>query len=66
MAMFEQALSMWSPFGPTPGKKPDGSDAEQPSTAAAPAAKSSDEINELKAQLAAMQQKIEKLTESRD
>ena len=75
MQMFEQALSMWSPFGPNPTglKKPDapGTGAEiSHSAGAKPAAASTsggaDELAELKAQLAAMQQKIEKLTDGRD
>lgn len=66
MAMFEQALAMWSPFGPMPGKKPMPPSANPQSTDTEQPAKASDELGELKAQLAAMQQKIEKLTESRD
>ena len=75
MQMFEQALSMWSPFGPNPTglKKPDapGTGAEiSHSAGAKPAAASTsggaNELAELKAQLAAMQQKIEKLTDGRD
>ena len=90
MAMFEQALSMWSPFGPMQGKKPMMPPTgvmpqlpmpQQPQSAATAAgsttaattaaatdqpAKSKDELGELKAQLAAMQEKIEKLTEGRN
>ncbi len=68
MAMFEQALSMWSPFGPMQGKKPGAPTAgpQQPGVAEQPAGKASDELGELKAQLAAMQEKIEKLTEGRN
>lgn len=69
MAMFEQALSMWSPFGPMqPGKKPPGSPGStepQADGTPSPASKPNDELNELKSQLAAMQEKIEKLTESK-
>jgi polyhydroxyalkanoate synthesis repressor PhaR len=69
MAMFEQALSMWSPFGPMqPGKKPPGSPGSmEPQTdgTPSPTSKPNDELNELKSQLAAMQEKIEKLTESK-
>jgi polyhydroxyalkanoate synthesis repressor PhaR len=61
MQMFEQALSMWTPFGlreggPKGGKPGPGE------------AKPSDpnEINELKAQLAHMQQKIDKLSKDSD
>ena len=67
MAMFEQALSMWSPFGPMqPGKKAPGSPGSmepQADKTPSPASKPNDELNELKSQLAAMQEKIEKLTE---
>ncbi|MGD9670572.1 MAG: polyhydroxyalkanoate synthesis repressor PhaR [Hyphomicrobiaceae bacterium] len=66
MAMFEQALSMWSPFGPMQGKKPASPTAPQQPGAAEQPANSTDELGELKAQLAAMQEKIEKLTESRN
>ena len=60
MQMFEQALSMWSPFG-VQGKrdatgKPEKADAK---------AAESNEIGELKAQLANMQQKIDKLSQDR-
>jgi polyhydroxyalkanoate synthesis repressor PhaR len=61
MAMFEQALSMWSPFG---GKRP-GPGGEKPD-AADPARKDTSDITELKAQLASMQQKIDKLSQDRD
>jgi polyhydroxyalkanoate synthesis repressor PhaR len=65
MAMFEQALSMWSPFTGLPGgaKRPDqaGSEKGEPS-----AKRETNEISELKAQLASMQQKIDKLSEDRD
>ncbi|HRY06670.1 MAG TPA: polyhydroxyalkanoate synthesis repressor PhaR [Hyphomicrobiaceae bacterium] len=76
MAMFEQALSMWSPFGPMQGggKKPmppnapsqqPGAPSQQPGASEQPA-KTNDELGELKAQLAAMQEKIEKFTEGRN
>ena len=64
MKMFEQALSMWSPFTGMPGaKRADGGKGEK-----VVEAKPSDpnEINELKAQLANMQQKIDKLSQDRD
>ncbi len=72
MVMFEQALSMWSPFGPAmqAGKKP-GQQGISPTSAPTPPvtapqqASARDEIGELKAQLAAMQEKIEKLTDRR-
>ena len=77
MAMFEQALKMWNPFGvPMPGV-PAAKEGKRPEAAApptqfpvpvpqpAPAAASGDELNELKAQLVAMQQKLEKISRSR-
>jgi polyhydroxyalkanoate synthesis repressor PhaR len=79
LAMFEQAMTMFTPFNAArpgqPQKKPEASgpgQAEAPpqpeAAAAAPASSdrssSSGELAELKAQLAAMQQKIEKLTKS--
>jgi polyhydroxyalkanoate synthesis repressor PhaR len=59
MQIFEQAMSMWTPFGmkkPAPG-------AGEPQRAAAAPANNRDEIGELKAQLAAMQDKLEKLSQ---
>jgi polyhydroxyalkanoate synthesis repressor PhaR len=89
LAMVEQAMAMWSPFGAVvSATKEDGSEAggqkpagsapaasEAPAAAAGPAkgtredkqpAKGRDELSELKAQLAAMQAKIEKLSQGRD
>lgn len=61
MAMFEQALSMWSQFTGLPGgEHPAGE------KGAAATKNETDEIGELKAQLASMQQKIEKLSQDRD
>ena len=70
MAMFEQALSMWSPFsgvqgGPKRPGQPPGPAGEK-AAAAEPAKKEPNDISELKAQLANMQQKIDKLSEDRD
>ncbi|HUJ36732.1 MAG TPA: polyhydroxyalkanoate synthesis repressor PhaR [Hyphomicrobium sp.] len=62
MAMFEQALSMWSPFTGLPGAKrnePEKGEKGLPK-------KETDELSELKAQLANMQQKIEKLSQDRE
>ncbi len=64
MAMFEQAMSMWTSFGAPGAKSPDG----QPSAPASSATEVTGdrtELNELKSQLSAMQQKIEKLSQSR-
>jgi polyhydroxyalkanoate synthesis repressor PhaR len=69
MAMFEQAMSMWASFGaaasrPRPAKGAEGQPAATPGTTT-PAATERDELSELKSQLSAMQQKIEKLSQSR-
>ena len=91
MAMFEQALSMWSPFtamqanmkraaeaasrGPggtaAPGTVASGSAAQsaaaqvQKPVAVKPQSEGSDDLADLKAQMAAMQQKIEQLSRDR-
>lgn len=69
MAMFEQALSVWSPFTGMPGA-PGGKRGDQPGAEKGGKAdlsgKSPDEIGELKAQLANMQQKIDKLSQNRE
>lgn len=65
MAMFEQAMSMWSvPFSPAAGSNQakTGPQPVAPKTAAQP--ESRDELADLKSQLAAMQQKIEKLSQN--
>lgn len=74
MAMFEQALKMWNPFGvgmpamPVPAmkdaKRPEQS-AQGPQLVPNSANQAGDELNELKAQLAAMQQKLEKISQTR-
>jgi polyhydroxyalkanoate synthesis repressor PhaR len=66
MAMFEQALSMWSPFTGVPGTaagKPPEAGKSGPGEAPK---KEGNEIGELKAQLANMQQKIDKLSKDRE
>jgi len=63
MAMFEKALSMWTPFG---GHGADSEQGGQPGAENGEPRKESNEINELKSQLANMQQKIDKLSENRD
>jgi polyhydroxyalkanoate synthesis repressor PhaR len=69
MAMFEQAMSMWASFGnPGKGGKPGEGQAPGAGAAAAPVPEQSgdrNELSELKSQLSAMQQKIEKLSQSR-
>ena len=63
MAMFEQAFSLWTPFG-----KREMAAAGAKAEKGVPEVKASEpsEISELKAQLANMQQKIDKLSEDRD
>jgi polyhydroxyalkanoate synthesis regulator protein len=56
--MFEQAMSMFSPFG-TPGKMPVKPD-ESAKAEGGKSAKT-EEIDELKAQMASMQAKLEKI-----
>lgn len=58
MQMFEQALSMWSPFTGVPGTGKMRTEGEKPGAKTGEAS----EITELKAQLASMQQKIDKLS----
>jgi polyhydroxyalkanoate synthesis repressor PhaR len=58
LAMFEQAMSMFSPFG-TPGKMPVKPD-ESAKAEGGKSAKT-EEIDELKAQMASMQAKLEKI-----
>jgi polyhydroxyalkanoate synthesis repressor PhaR len=69
MAMFEQALSVWSPFTGLPGG-PGGKRGDQPGGEKGGktdlSGKNPDEIGELKAQLANMQQKIDKLSQNRE
>ena len=67
MAMFEQALSMWTPFTGLPGGPKRGEQAgkgEKGGTKPAASGKTeaTDDISDLKAQLASMQQKIDKLS----
>jgi polyhydroxyalkanoate synthesis repressor PhaR len=66
LAMFEQAMAMFSPFGKAAGAKP----GEEPKKAepARPADKppaQANELAELKAQLASIQSKLEKLSDDR-
>lgn len=68
MAMFEHAMSMWTPFGTAlaPPKKLVGNTVDAPPPQQLIASPTRDELGELKAQLAAMQDKIEKLTDNRN
>lgn len=68
MAMFEQAMKMWGAFGAA-ASGPKGATVEGGEANAAgaePVAAPKDELGELKAQLSAMQQKIEKLTQPKN
>lgn len=74
MAMFEQAMKMWTPFtaglgsaARTPAHAEGGAErgASTATANAAPAISSGGDLAELKAELAAMQAKIEKLSQSR-
>jgi polyhydroxyalkanoate synthesis repressor PhaR len=64
LAMFEQAMAMFSPFG---NRQATGKAGEEGKSAAEPAAAApkTDEIGELKAQLAAMQAKLDQLSRER-
>lgn len=72
MAIFEQAMSMWTPFSPTGGSE--NRDAQAGERASPPtdepantgANASRDDLAELKSQLAEMQQKIDQLSRDRD
>jgi len=70
MQMFEQALTMWSPFSAGMQGKARGGEAPAKGEGrmAPETAKASDpnEISELKAQLANMQQKLDKLSQNRE
>ncbi len=69
MAMFEQAVAMWTSFGAA--AQPGGRPAETPATTdkpkieAVPSTGQRDEITELKSQLESMQRSLEKLTKDR-
>jgi polyhydroxyalkanoate synthesis repressor PhaR len=67
MAMFEQALSMWTPFTGLPagakrGEQAGKGAASETKPAASGKTETTDDISDLKAQLASMQQKIDKLS----
>ena len=71
MAMFEQAMTMWTSFGPGgpsgPAKAGGATAAsdENAKLAGQTSTPPRDELSDLKAQLSAMQQKIEKLSQTR-
>jgi polyhydroxyalkanoate synthesis repressor PhaR len=74
MQMFEQALTLWNPFTATmqgpprrpgePAPETPAAAAENPQPTASPSASAND-LSDLKAELARMQEKIEKLSQSR-
>jgi polyhydroxyalkanoate synthesis repressor PhaR len=67
LAMFEQAMAMFSPFGPhkgAPAKPGEEAKKDEAAKPAAPGAQAG-EIAELKAQLATIQSKLEKLSDDR-
>lgn len=73
MAIFEQAMSMWTPFSPKGADTAQGTpqsssetESSESGTASGASGASLDDIAELKSQLAAMQQKIEKLSRDQD
>ena len=63
MQMFEQAMSMWTSFGAAAQSKTLDDGSKVPAEAGADAPR--EDLTDLKAQLAAMQQKIEKLAQDR-
>lgn len=69
MAMFEQAVAMWTSFGAAaqPGSRPAETPAvaDKPKIEAVPSTGQRDEITELKSQLESMQRSLEKLTKDR-
>jgi polyhydroxyalkanoate synthesis repressor PhaR len=65
MAMFEQAMSMWTSFGAAAQSASKRSEAEEERDLHEGSDAPSEEINELKSQLAAMQQRIERLSKER-
>lgn len=66
MAMFEQAMTMWTSFGGAANPQVKRSEGQASEQTAAAAGESKGEIDELKAQLSAMQQRIEKLAKDRE
>jgi polyhydroxyalkanoate synthesis regulator protein len=60
MAMFHEALDMFSPFG-APLGGPLGASLGEAGKAAAPAGKSGDDLSEMRAQLAEMQKRIDNI-----
>jgi polyhydroxyalkanoate synthesis repressor PhaR len=65
LAMFEQAMAMFSPFGKPASGKPEDQQAKPAQGTAAVSGAKPDEIGEFRAQLAAMQAKLEQLSRDR-
>jgi polyhydroxyalkanoate synthesis repressor PhaR len=65
LAMFEQAMAMFSPFGQAKATAGKPGDEPKAKAEAVPAAPKPDDIGELKSQLAAMQAKLEQLARDR-
>jgi len=65
LAMFEQAMTMFSPFGQGKNPAKPGEEAKDKADAAKGTAPRPDELGELRAQLAAMQAKLEQLSRDR-
>jgi polyhydroxyalkanoate synthesis repressor PhaR len=66
LAMFEQAMAMFTPFSTgKPGQKKEEQASPSATDAATPEASSASDLEELKSQLASMQAKIEKLARDR-
>ena len=63
LAMFEQAMLMFSPFGHNKSTGAGGKPDEEAKKPEAPRSQQSEEIAELKAQLATIQSKLEKLSD---
>lgn len=61
MAMFERAMSMFSPFAAT--RKPGGEEEPRTNGTAAPSAKPSEEISELKSEIEAMRKQLAELSQ---
>jgi len=64
LAMFEQAMLMFSPFGHNKSTGAGGKSDEEAKKPEAPKSQQSEEIAELKAQLASIQSKLDKLSEA--
>ncbi|WP_072397472.1 polyhydroxyalkanoate synthesis repressor PhaR [Hyphomicrobium sp. CS1GBMeth3] len=68
MAMFEQAMAMWTSFGgaASQGKRDDKTNEDAARSGGTPGEAPKAELDELKAQLSAMQQRIDRLAKDRE